>query len=66
MRLNIEYSASFGRQLEYYTGLVFKIDIKYKSNQINIINGGRYDNLIGDLGSIKKIPAVGAAINLND
>tara|TARA_B100000989_G_scaffold275719_1_gene235474 strand:+ start:1362 stop:2414 length:1053 start_codon:yes stop_codon:yes gene_type:complete len=66
LRLNIEYSASFGRQLEYYTGLVFKIDIKYKSNQINIINGGRYDNLIGDLGSIKKIPAVGAAINLND
>ena len=37
-----------------------------KSNKINIINGGRYDNLIGDLGSNKKIPAVGAAINLND
>ena len=29
-------------------------------------DGGRYDNLIGDLGSNKKIPAVGAAINLND
>ena len=42
------------------------IDIKIKSNKINIINGGRYDNLIGDLGSNKKIPAVGAAINLND
>ena len=65
-RLNIKYSASFGRQLEYYTGLVFKIDVKIKSNKINIINGGRYDNLIGDLGSNKKIPAVGAAINLND
>ena len=65
-RLNVKYSASFGRQLEYYTGLVFKIDIKIKSNKINIINGGRYDNLIGDLGSNKKIPAVGAAINLND
>ena len=65
-RLNVKYSASFGRQLEYYTGLVFKIDVKIKSNKINIINGGRYDNLIGDLGSNKKIPAVGAAINLND
>ena len=64
--LNIKYSASFGRQLEYYTGLVFKIDVKIKSNKINIINGGRYDNLISDLGSNKKIPAVGAAINLND
>ena len=65
-KLNIKYSASFGRQLEYYTGLVFKIDVKINSNKINIINGGRYDNLIGDLGSNKKIPAVGAAINLND
>ena len=65
-KLNIRYSASFGRQLEYYTGLVFKIEIKKKSKNINIINGGRYDNLIGDLGSSKKIPAVGAAINLND
>ena len=65
-KLNIRYSASFGRQLEYYTGLVFKIEIKKKSKNINIINGGRYDNLIGDLGSNNKIPAVGAAINLND
>ena len=45
---------------------MFKIEIKKKSKNINIINGGRYDNLIGDLGSNKKIPAVGAAINLND
>ena len=65
-KLNIRYSASFGRQLEYYTGLVFKIEIKRKSKNINIINGGRYDNLIGDLGSNKRISAVGAAINLYD
>ena len=64
-KLNIRFSASFGRQLEYYTGMVFKIDIKLKSKKINIINGGRYDNLIADLGSSKIIPAVGAAINLN-
>ena len=64
-KLNIKYSASFGRQLEYYTGLVFKIDIKSKSKNINVINGGRYDNLISDLGSVKKIPAVGAALNFN-
>ena len=65
-KLNIRFSASFGRQLEYYTGMVFKIDIKSKSKKINIINGGRYDNLIADLGSSKTIPAVGAAINLNN
>ena len=65
-KLNIKFSSSFGRQLEYYTGMVFKIDIKSKSKKINIINGGRYDNLIADLGSSKTIPAVGAAINLNN
>jgi len=64
-RLNIKYSASFGRQLEYYTGMVFKIDVRFKTGNINLINGGRYDNLIYDLGSNTKIPAVGAAININ-
>ena len=64
-KLNVKFSASFGRQLEYYTGLVFRIDIKQKSKNLNIINGGRYDNLISDLGSAKKTPAVGAALNLN-
>ena len=64
-KLNVKYSASFGRQLEYYTGLVFNIQIQ-KNSKIKNISGGRYDNLIYDLGSSKKIPAVGAAINLND
>ena len=59
-------SASFGRQLEYYTGMVFKIVVKSKTGNINLINGGRYDNLMADLGSSKKISAVGAAINLNN
>ena len=64
-KLNVEFSASFGRELEYYTGMVFKIDIKHKSKNINIINGGRFDKLISDLGSKKQVPAVGAALNLN-
>ena len=64
-KLNVIFSAAFGRQLEYYTGMVFKIDIKSKSKNRNIINGGRYDKLISDLGSKKQIAAVGAALNLN-
>jgi len=64
-KLNVVFSAAFGRQLEYYTGMVFKIDIKSKSKNRNIINGGRYDKLISDLGSKKQIAAVGAALNLN-
>ena len=53
-KLNVTFSAAFGRQLEYYTGMVFKIDIKSKSKIINCCNGGRYDKLISDLGSKKK------------
>ncbi len=64
-KLNVVFSAAFGRQLEYYTGIVFKIDIKSKSKIVNCCNGGRYDKLISDLGSKKKVPAVGAALNLN-
>ena len=63
-KLNVMFSTSFGRQLEYYTGMVFKIDIKSNSKIVNYVNGGRYDGLISDLGSQKKIPAVGAAFNL--
>ena len=63
-KLNVMFSTTFGRQLEYYTGMVFKIDIKSNSKIVNYVNGGRYDGLISDLGSQKKIPAVGAAFNL--
>ena len=45
--------------------MVFKIDVKSKNIFKNIINGGRYDRLISDLGSKKQIAAVGAALNLN-
>jgi ATP phosphoribosyltransferase regulatory subunit len=63
-KLNVVFSASFGRQLEYYTGMVFKIDVKTNSKIKNIISGGRYDKLISDLGSNKPVAAVGAALNL--
>ena len=58
----IIFSTNFGRELEYYTGMVF--NIKDQSNA-NLIQGGRYDNLLSNLGAKRKIPAVGAAINLN-
>ena len=58
----IIFSTNFGRELEYYTGMVF--NIKDQSNT-NLIQGGRYDNLLLNLGSKRKILAVGAAINLN-
>jgi len=63
-KLNVVFSTALGRQLEYYTGLVFKIEIKSKSKTINCCNGGRFDKLIYDLGSKKQTPAVGAAFNI--
>ena len=44
--------------------MVFRIDVKVNSKQVQLISGGRYDSLISDLGSNKKVNAVGAAINL--
>ena len=64
-KLNVMFSTSFNRDVEYYTGMVFKIDIKSNSKLVNFVNGGRFDNLLADLGSKKYIPAVGAAFNLN-
>ena len=57
------FSTNFGRNIEYYTGIVFEI---YNSSRKEIARGGRYDSLLKSLGSKKNISAVGAAINLNN
>ena len=57
------FSTNFGRDMEYYTGIVFEI---YNSSKREIARGGRYDGLLKSLGSKKNISAVGAAINLNN
>lgn len=63
-KLNQEvyFITNFGRDIEYYTGIVFEI---FSANK-EIARGGRYDDLLKSLGAKKKIPAVGAAINLNN
>ncbi len=58
----IIFITNFGRDIEYYTGIVFEIF----SGKKEIARGGRYDNLLKSLGAKKNIPAVGAAINLNN
>ena len=57
------FSTNFGRDIEYYTGIVFEI---YNSSKKEIARGGRYDSLLKSLGSKKDVSAVGAAINLNN
>ncbi len=58
----IYFITNFGRDIEYYTGVVFEIFAGKKE----IARGGRYDDLLKSLGAKKTIPAVGAAINLNN
>ena len=54
------YRASFGRRLDYYTGLVF--EIFRKGGTKPVIGGGRYDRLMTLLGAPTELPAVGFAI----
>jgi histidyl-tRNA synthetase len=53
----IEFVPTLARGLDYYTGLIFEVEIDgYDSG--SIAGGGRYDNLIGTFAG-KDIPAVG-------
>ena len=62
--LKIEFSASNGREVEFYSSMIFSIDIKIKSKFKTFISGGRYDQLTTNLG-FRKVSAVGAAVNMN-
>ena len=62
LKQEIYFSTNFGRDIEYYTGIVFEVF----SGSKEIARGGRYDDLLKSLGAKKSIPAVGAAINLNN
>ena len=59
---DINFVTNFGRDVEYYTGIVFEVF----SGTKEIASGGRYDDLLKSLGAKKRIPAVGAAINLKN
>ena len=57
------YSAGFGRELEYYTGFTFQIEADTSHGPVAVAGGGRYDNLLSDMGSSVAVPAVGCAIH---
>ena len=59
---DINFISNFGRDVEYYTGIVFEVF----SGKKEIARGGRYDDLLKSLGAKNNIPAVGAAINLKN
>ena len=60
----IAFDAGFGRHFEYYTGMVFQLEIEGEGIAGQIAGGGRYDGLIRALsGGRRDVPAVGAALH---
>ena len=62
LKQDVNFITNFGRNVEYYTGIVFEVF----SGKKEIARGGRYDDLLKSLGAKKNIQAVGAAINLKN
>ena len=51
-------------KIEYFDSFIFSIDIKIKNKQKTFISGGRFNDLTSKNLGLRKIPAVGCAINL--
>lgn len=62
-KLQVEFSPTLARGLDYYTGAIFEIEIEGYSAG-SVLGGGRYDNLIGQFLD-KQIPAVGCAFGFD-
>ncbi|MCF6320571.1 MAG: ATP phosphoribosyltransferase regulatory subunit [Rhizobiaceae bacterium] len=61
--VSINWHASFGRRLDYYTGIVF--EIFEPGSEKPVCGGGRYDHLMNMLGAEDEIPAIGFSIWLD-
>jgi histidyl-tRNA synthetase len=57
----ISFAPNVIRGLDYYTGTVFEAQAVAGDLKRSILGGGRYDNLLSDVGG-KKLPAVGFAM----
>jgi ATP phosphoribosyltransferase regulatory subunit len=58
-----QFSAEFGRNLEYYTGFVFEVIAPALGPGSPVAGGGRYDSLLAQVGAPTGVPAVGASIH---
>jgi ATP phosphoribosyltransferase regulatory subunit len=59
----VTFSAEFGRNLAYYTGLVFEITAPGLDAESPVAGGGRYDGLMRLAGASVDVAAVGGAIH---
>lgn len=61
----IHAATAFGRNLDYYTGLVFELGDPARPGGQPLAGGGRYDRLLLTLGASGEVPAVGFSIWLD-
>ena len=61
--IKVIFNPNINRQISYYTGMTFNIKVNLNNKKEVFLSGGRFDNLIKDLGNKKDLNAVGAAIN---
>ena len=61
--IKVIFNTNINRTVSYYTGMTFNIEVKTNGKKEVFLSGGRFDNLIKDLGNKKDLNAVGAAIN---
>jgi ATP phosphoribosyltransferase regulatory subunit len=57
----VQFSTSFGRGFDYYTGFVFELTDPKRTGD-PLVAGGRYDGLLARLGSNQPTTAVGFAV----
>ena len=64
--LQVEYkiNTKLVRGMDYYTGTVFEFTVDSLGAQNAVFGGGRYDNLIEELGG-RKLPAIGFALGID-
>jgi len=58
----VQFTAHFGRNMEYYTGFVFELWANDREGPVQVAGGGRYDTLLESLGAKSPVPAIGCAI----
>jgi ATP phosphoribosyltransferase regulatory subunit len=56
------FATEFGRDLEYYSGLVFQIEVG-GDRAAPIAGGGRYDGVLRSVGAPAEVPAAGSAVH---
>ncbi|MGE0847376.1 MAG: ATP phosphoribosyltransferase regulatory subunit [Flavobacteriaceae bacterium] len=61
----LDFAASFGRRLDYYSGFVFEVHGEGSDAEAPLAGGGRYDGMLAALGAEGGIPAVGFTLWLD-